>query len=144
MLGRQFDELGYAPADYVEEFRVWQANEGMQPDWTVELRDGSMDFLLTESRKVKTVFVHSVAAISSLVGIDADKASVADVIAKFGSATRGGEETKIPVLGKKGAWLRYDKPNEVVHLEFRLGGTGIHMLTLMTPSDAPADGETSA
>ena len=136
-LGRQFDALGYPSASYVEEFRSWHAEEGMVPDWTIELRDESMQFLLTESRVVKTVFIFSETAISDVIGVSAGVATLKDVIARFGNPTRFGEEQHLAILGAKGAWLRYDYPAEVVHLEFRPGDVGIHMLTLMAPEHAP-------
>ena len=137
MVGRPFDSLGYAPTAYVEEFRGWHTDEGMEPDWTVELHDGSMQFLLTKQRYVVTIFVLSEQLISEVVGVSARTATIRDVLAKHGSSTTFGPETESPLLGRKGAWLRYGNPREVTHLEFNVGGFGIHMLTLMAPEHAP-------
>lgn len=137
MVGRPFDLLGYAPADYVEEFRGWLEDEGMEPDWTIELRDGSMQFLLTKRRTVTTVFVLSDQLISEIMGIPAKVAIMRDVLSKLGNATTFGSETDSPLLGRNGAWLRYDNPQQVTHLEFNVGGVGVRMLTLMAPEHAP-------
>lgn len=137
MTGRRFDSLGYVPTDYVEEHRDWHADEGIEPDWTVELRDESMEFLLTEQRTIATIFVRSEQLISEIVGAPARTATVRDVLAKYGNATTFGPEADIPILGRKGPWLRYDSPHQVMHLEFAVGGFGIHMLTLMAPEHAP-------
>jgi hypothetical protein len=102
----QFDALEHPAAMYSEEFRSEHLEEGMDPDWAIELRDKSMQFLLTESRAIETVFVLS-------------------------------EEAHLAELGSKGAWLRYDHPKQVIHLEFRPGGRGILMVTLMAPEHAP-------
>ena len=137
MVGKPFDSLAYAPAAYVEEFRGWHADEGLEPDWTVELCDGSMQFLLTKQRTVATVFVLSEQLISEIVGVAARTATVRDILSKHGSSTTFGPETEGSLLGRTGAWLRYDNPHQVTHLEFNIGGTGIHMLTLMAPEHAP-------
>lgn len=134
MIGRSFDSLGYAPAGYVEEFR---ADDGMEPDWTIELRDGLMEFLLTKQRTVTTVFVRAEQLISEIAGVPSGTATIRDVLSKHGNSTTFGPETDDPLLGRKGAWLRYDNPHQVTHLEFNVGGFGIHMLTLMAPEHAP-------
>jgi hypothetical protein len=134
MVGRLFDSLGYAPTAYVEEFR---SDEGLEPDWAIELRDGSMQFLLTKQRTVATVFVLSKQLISEVMNVSAENATIRDVLSKHGSATTFGQETEVPPLGRKGAWLRYDDPQRVTHLEFNVGGIGVHMLTLMAPEHAP-------
>jgi len=137
MVGKSFDSLAYAPAAYVEEFRGWHADEGLEPDWTVELRDGSMEFVLTKERIVATVFVLSEQLISEILGVAARTATVRDILSKLGSATKFGPETESSVFGCTGAWLRYDDSHPVTHLEFKVGGTGVHMLTLMAPEHAP-------
>lgn len=136
-LGRPFDSLGLSPASYEEDFRSWHAEEGMAPDWTVELRDGSLQLLLNEERTVITVFVCSKAQIAESFGLLPAVSTVDDVVERLGTPTRSGPATEIPALGKKGPWLRYDTTERVMHVEFEPGGRGIHMVTLMLPEHAP-------
>lgn len=129
-LGENFDGLGFQPMAYSEEFRSWLADEGEQPDYAVELRDGSLSFYLDRSRRVKTIFVTGSRQIEELLGItQADGFS--QVIETFGEPSSRGSEMTVPVLGRKGAWLRYEFAEYAMHVECAVGTNDIRMVTLI-------------
>ncbi|WP_146168149.1 hypothetical protein [Pseudomonas mangrovi] len=136
MLGKSFDSLGFAALSYREEYRDWLSGEGESPDWAIELNDCSLQFLLTQERKVKTVFVLEKCKIEELLSASIN-CTLSQLQQKLGPPSREGSEIEIPILGKQGAWVSYEKPTHVLHVQFEPGGEKIKMVTLMSPDYAP-------
>ncbi len=60
-----------------------------------------------------------------------------DVIAKFGEPAKSGEGIDDPVLGRTGAWDRFDKGDHLLHLEYDVDVGVVSKITLMRPDMAP-------
>lgn len=60
-----------------------------------------------------------------------------DVAKLLGTPSKTGEEQEIAYLGKYGPWLRFDRKNLCIHVEFHAGTHSIKRLTVMLPEVAP-------
>jgi phage baseplate assembly protein gpV len=63
------------------------------------------------------------------------------VTAKSGEPSTEGKEQNLPVLGRKGAWVKYETADHVLHVESAVGSGDICMVTLMAPDAAYSVGD---
>jgi hypothetical protein len=61
----------------------------------------------------------------------------ADVTLVFGVPARSGEAKTLPVLGRKGAWDRYERGALCVHFEYTEPEGRVRQITVMTADTAP-------
>lgn len=130
-LEADFDRLGFSPDSYTEENRRWLADEGEVPDFAVQLKDKSLEFILNSARVVTTVFVRNESDIEQLLGVQRSDQMTEAVTKILGRPDTSGSETSVPILGKKGAWLRYDYPKYSMHIQKAVGVDAVEMVTLM-------------
>ncbi len=60
-----------------------------------------------------------------------------DVLRLYGAATKQGERSYSPYLGKAGAYVRFDYASHVIHFQFFYDQDRIEMITLMSRDVAP-------
>ena len=60
-----------------------------------------------------------------------------DVRLAFGKPARSGEAKTVPVLGRKGAWDRYEQGSLCVHFEYTDPEERVRLITVMTVDTAP-------
>ena len=59
------------------------------------------------------------------------------VLARFGSPSKSGDRTSHPILGDFGPWDRFQLPEYIVHVQYKLDSDGIEKITLMRSDVAP-------
>lgn len=91
---------------------------------------GSGDKLLS------VFFKYQVADLEWATGIPRD-AGRSDVIHKYGPPRKSGEPKAIPVLGKQGAWDRWDFGEYSMHVQYAHDEDKVMLVTLMHPSALP-------
>lgn len=59
------------------------------------------------------------------------------VRAVLGEPQKSGPEQLVPKLGRLGPWDRWDGPVVSIHVQYRMAGAGIAVVTAMTPDAVP-------
>ena len=102
----------------------------------VEENNGLWQMNLDEKGIVQSIFLPAVAESTLPFGLNAQM-QPEDVKQVLGSPDKAGEEKEIEFLGMYGAWLRFDRKDICIHVEFNLGAQSIKQVTLMLPEVAP-------
>ena len=71
-----------------------------------------------------------------IAGLSA-RSTRADVRKALGRPTRSGEAQTVPVLGRKGAFDRYDNESLCLHFEYSEAGQVVRLITVMAADSAP-------
>lgn len=91
------------------------------------------------SETIQTVFVQS----AGIKGFDYSLLdasfswSRSQVRANLGEPEKSGEERVHAILGRHGAWDRFELSQYVLHMEYQVGAESIAMVTLMKKGSAP-------
>lgn len=138
-LRRQLDDLRVDPA-LRDALGPAEERDGR---WRVAAPALGMAFVTPEDRVVSMVFVYCTPiegfepyggplphGLKTAMGRD-------QVRSLLGWPERSGEPSRLPVLGDKPAWDRFEVAEGRLHVSYRLGSPGISMLTLMTAESAP-------
>jgi hypothetical protein len=127
-LGRDVDELLNA-----EPFSGWEAVRSVETDPTIEIRyefEGhGVDLICDRSDRIQTVFVHRGDG-EALVGIPFAM-SRNQVLGRFGAPASSGRAVRLPVLGDRGPWDRFDIPEGVLHIQYAVARDEIDLVTLV-------------
>lgn len=101
-------------------------------------------YLLSHSGgRVNTLFVFLVptdeyrAFSAQLIAGLSSSSSREDVRLAFGLPARSGESQTLPILGRKGAWDRYDQRSLCIHFEYTEPEERVRQITVMTADTAP-------
>ena len=111
--------------------------------WRVDAPAPGLAFVAQEDRVVSSVFVYcrpmeGFEAYAGPLPHDLDARMGRDrVRSLLGPPERSGDAIRLPVLGDKPAWDRFQVDECLLHVSYVLGSPGISMLTLMTPESAP-------
>jgi hypothetical protein len=81
-------------------------------------------------------FDYTVAPNESATGIRSD-ATRSEIIAMRGMPSMSKSAQSLPILGKKGAWDRWDTEGYSLHVEYAIEEDFVTMVTLMHPSAVP-------
>lgn len=132
LLGQKLKDTQIAKSSYQTERS--EANDG----WCVMAQDQSYELLLNEEERIRTIFLYPQKGTESfpMYGFTT-QTSREEVRQKLGTPTSQGEEQRISILGKNGAYDRFDNPQRCLHIEYTLGQPKIKMITLMLPEVAP-------
>lgn len=125
-------------------FNDWAYEKSIDTDLEEPIIDyvfpqNGLDLLCDEDFKVSTIFLYS----------DEDRRFNEDildipfsltrqqVIEKLGSPIKSGEGVNDPILGKYGAWDRFQKSEYSIHVEYRVDSDLIKKITLMRADVVP-------
>lgn len=102
----------------------------------VESTNGLWKMNLDTNGVVETIFLQAKPSSSLPFGLEASM-TPDDVVSLFGAPDRTGEEKEIEFLGKYGPWLRFDREDMCIHVEFNIGTHSLKQITVMLPEIAP-------
>ncbi|GAB2199496.1 hypothetical protein [Pseudomonas abyssi] len=136
MLGKPFEQVKdlFPNSGMLEVYDLLE--EGDEQEYYVAGLDHSWEFLLDKCNVVKTVFLYVAAGYQEFDGIG-QLTRRDEILKKYGVPSKSGEEKEVSILGKKGAWERYDYSDHVMHIEHSVGMDTVQKITLMLPSVAP-------
>ncbi|MBL4832539.1 MAG: hypothetical protein JKY26_01085 [Pseudomonas sp.] len=136
VLGKPFEQVKdlFPNSGMLEVYELLE--EGDDQEHHVSGLDHSWEFLLDKWNVVKTVFLYVAAGYQEFDGIG-QLTRRDEIFKKYGVPSKSGEEKELSILGKKGAWERYDYSDHVMHIEHSVGMDTVQKITLMLPSVAP-------
>ena len=102
----------------------------------VESKSGLWQMNLDTNGIVETIFLQAMPASSLPFGLEASM-KPDDVVRLFGTPDKSGVEKEIEFLGTYGPWLRFDREEICIHVEFHTGAHSLKRVTLMLPEIAP-------
>jgi hypothetical protein len=102
----------------------------------VEENSGLWQMNLNSNGVVETIFLSAVPEATLPYGLEASM-KPNDVRQLLGTPDNSAEEQVIEYLGKYGPWLRYDREDVCIHVEFHVGACSIKKVTIMLPEVAP-------
>lgn len=94
------------------------------------------EFLLMGDNIVAVIFLYLSKGYEEFGGLD-HQTSRAEVLEKYGTPTFSAEQRESPLLGRTGAWERYDFHTHAMHIQHCVDSDKIDKVTLMIPSAAP-------
>jgi hypothetical protein len=123
----------------VEPFRGWPAVRTVEsdpkPEIWYEFEGRGVEVVCDGLDVIQTIFLHRGDG-ESLV--DLPFASTrAEVMARFGTPAKSGASVRLPGIGERGPWDRFNLPEGTLHVQYALGGDEIEMVTLMCADVAP-------
>ena len=104
--------------------------DGDEQEYYVSDPNRTWEFLLENENTIKTIFLflkngyEQYDTLSYLTKRE-------EIFSKYGKPSKMGDKQEISILGKKGAWERYDYPNYSFHIEHSVGSDTIEKITLM-------------
>jgi hypothetical protein len=129
-------------ADGLIELREPDLEEGEVPRIFLSCPTGGYLLLHTAGR-INTLFVFLVptdeyeAFSSELIAGLTRSSTRTDVRRTFGLPALSGEAQVVPMLGRKGAWDRYNQASLCVHFEYTEPEERVRQITVMTADTAP-------
>lgn len=136
MLGKQFDQVKHLTPN-TGLLEVYDSlEEGDEQEYYFAGQDRSWECLLDKTNAVKTIFLYVADGYREFDGIH-HLTKREEILKKYGEPAKSGKEMEISILGKKGAWERYDYSTYVMHIEHSFGVDEVQKITLMLPSVAP-------
>jgi hypothetical protein len=118
-------------------------DEGVPKDLFLENVEAGICIKHRESGEVTTVFLFSqgrdgYAQYAGELGRGLDFSSTAEAARQaLGAPSFYRAENSNAILGAHGEILRYDYPTYSLHLQFSVGGSGLELVTLMSPQVVP-------
>ena len=136
ILGRPFDQVkDQFPNSGILEVYDCLA-DGDEQEYYVTGPDHLWEFLLDKNSAIRTIFLYTANGHKGFDGIH-HLSKQDEVLEKYGAPHKSGEEKEISILGKKGAWERYEYPTYVLHIEHSVGADTVEKITIMLPCVAP-------
>jgi hypothetical protein len=131
-------------SDYVlrdEPFKSWtfeRTPEEEVPTFGISYvcRQHGIEFSCADDELIETIFMHLGRLDECLLDIP-PVLGRSDLKDFFGPVSRSGSQSSYPVLGEKGAWMRFDRENYSIHVEFEPDQDRIRQLTLMRADVVP-------
>jgi hypothetical protein len=99
-------------------------------------RPHGIEFSCDDDERIHTIFMHVGRVDERLLDVPPDLGR-SGLENYFGPASRFGGQRLYPVLGVKGAWVRFDRNHYSIHVEFEPDEDRIRKLTLMRADVAP-------
>jgi hypothetical protein len=134
-LGADVNELLRSPP-----FSGWEVTRSVERDlpktevW-YEFEGHGVEVICDEADRIQTIFLHQGAG-EALSDVPFSL-SRREVLERYGSPSKSGGISRIPVLGDRGAWDRFALRGATIHFQYRLDRDEIDMITLMCPHVAP-------
>ena len=133
-LGRPVDELLH-----VEPFSKWRFVRSVEHEPSTEISyefdSHGVDVTCDEFECIKAMFLRNGAG-ESLAGLSFS-ACRREVLRRFGIPEKSGSPHQIPGLGACGAWDRFRFASGTLHVEYRVEGDEIAMITLIRADSIP-------
>lgn len=101
--------------------------------------DGGMDVLADRRDTVGTIFLYfddDRTFAGELSDVPSEMTRL-DVIAKFGEPSKTGDGIDDPILGRSGAWDRFDRGDHLLHFEYDVDAGVVSKITMMRHDMAP-------
>jgi len=137
VLGNKFNEVecAFSNTGVLEVYDTLE--EGDEQEYYVSAPDGSWQLLLEPDNTVKTIFLFLANGYSNFNGITSSTTPSEIVKKMHGEPSSKGNSQEIPIIGKVGAWERYEFSEYVLHIEHSLVKGTVKKITLMLPRVAP-------
>lgn len=138
-LGRPAEELLSLPP-----LSGWEWLRSVEKDLDSPLIDyvsqqQGMDFVCDESENVRTIFAYNEPIRRLVEGLDDVPFSFSrqQVQDRLGRPSKSGEPLNDSILGKFGAWDRFENGQFTIHIEYHLDSMSIKKITLMRGDVVP-------
>ena len=124
-------------------FRFWTFERSVETDLPKVVidyvaDDEGMDFTADGNEDVSVIFLHCDKGRVFEGLSDMPFTSTRDqVLAKCGTPEKSGKELDDPIFGPTGAWDRFARERYSLHVQYKVGGAGIAVVTLMRPDMVP-------
>ena len=105
--------------------------EGELPDYYITADDETWEISLGEDYIVKTIFLYLNRGYREFKNISASTTRE-EVYRQFGKPKKECGESEHPILGKYGAWEKYEFDRYSVHIEHELDHDSVKMITIMS------------
>lgn len=110
--------------------------EAEEQEFFVSAPDESWEFHLGKDNTITTIFLFLTKGFGEFDGVN-QFTTRDEILKKYGSPTKYSQEKTIPILGKVGAWERYDYENYVLHFSHCVNSDKIDKISFMLPNPAP-------
>ena len=136
VLGRTFDQVKdqFSNSGIMEVYDCLA--EGDEQEYYVTEPNRLWEFLLDETSTIKTIFLYTAKGHKGFDGVHY-LTKQDEVLRKYGAPQKSGKEKEFPILGRKGAWERYEYPTYSLRIEHSVGADTVEKITIMLPCAAP-------
>lgn len=135
-IGMKFTETGKFPPNsgitgVDDDLEEWE-----EQSYCVESVNGEWEFSLSKDNIIETIFIFPNNGGKLIHGIKGSW-SRKEVLNKLGTPESSGEKIDDEILGKKGAWDRFNMKKYYLHIEYNYAGSAIEQQTIMLPHVVP-------
>jgi hypothetical protein len=133
VLGKKFNEVegAFSNTGVLEAYDVLE--EGDEQEYYVSAPDDSWQLLLDPDNTIKTIFLFLGNGYNNFNSITSST-TPSEIVKMHGEPSSKGKTHEIPLIGKVGAWERYEFSEYVLHIEHSMVKGTVEKITLMLPS----------
>lgn len=129
IIGKKLEDI----ADDLEHSGIKDNNEGLEgeePSYYLSALDSTWEILLGDGNFIKTIFLYLNKGYPSFLGIT-NNIKRDSILEMFGTPIAENGESTHRILGRYGAWEKYEKDNYYIHIEHEPDNGGVKMVTIM-------------
>ena len=136
ILGRRFEDV----SNQFENSGILEIHDNLEEseeqEYCVSAPDESWEIHLGKNNSITTIFLFLAKGYAGFDGVN-NLTARDEILRKYGSPIKFSAEKEVAILGKMGAWERYDYPDYVLHFSHSIGSDRVEQITLMLPKVAP-------
>jgi len=135
LLGKEFTQIaGLLNSSGIEEV-FDDLEEDEEQFYSVSAKDKSWELKIGNGNIVEAVFLYLDYGFESFEGVS-KSTTREEILIKYGTPARSGDEREVQFLGRYGAWDRYNYGNYCVHFEHEVGSNTVKKITVMLSEGA--------